>query len=122
MKAGPTGRKSAVFAERGEEPPAPTSRSYPAKSHMEMKRVVSLGRNPHVHGAAHWGVKALSHEGVRALSLAYRAGGAPERSPALLPVTFTHRAANTAGDKFVCKALQMAKQGSQVSFGCHVSG
>lgn len=83
---------------------------------MEMKCVVSRGRTTRVHGAAHLGVKALSHRGVKALSLAFMAGGAPEGRPALFPVTFTHPAAKTARDKFVCKALPVAKKGSKASF------
>lgn len=91
---------------------------------MEMERVVSLGRNTHLHGAAHLGVKALlhfsvkalSHLGVKALFLAYWAGGVPERSPTLLPVTFTHRVANTGRDKFACTALPMAKKDPKSAF------
>jgi len=91
---------------------------------MEMKCVVSLGRNTPVDGAAPLGIKALSHLavkaiphlGVMALSLTYMAGGVPERSPAHFPVTFIPQAANTARDKMVCKALLMANKGSKVSF------
>lgn len=46
--------------------------------------------------------------------MAYAAEGALEKSPALVPVTFTHQVADTARDKSVCKIILMAKKGSNM--------
>lgn len=64
IKAGPTEILQFWLREGGRH-----QYSYPAESHMEIKCVVKLGCNTHAHGAAHLGIKALT--------LAYTAGGVP---------------------------------------------